>query len=49
LPSRREAMQFCFSSLLGRQFAFTDALSVGVCTVACGRQKCFCLPLLDSA
>jgi hypothetical protein len=25
-------MRFCFSSILVREFAFTDALSVGVCT-----------------
>jgi hypothetical protein len=31
MPSRREAMQFCFSSLLGRQFSFTVALTVGGC------------------
>jgi hypothetical protein len=29
MPSRREEMQFCISSLLHGQFAFTDAFSAG--------------------
>jgi hypothetical protein len=31
MPSRREAMQFCFSSLLVRQFTFKDTLPIEGC------------------
>jgi hypothetical protein len=31
MPSRREGMQFCISSLLRRKFASLDAFSVGGC------------------
>jgi hypothetical protein len=47
MPSRREAMQFCTPSLLHRQFASQDALSVGDgrerAQEPSARQKCLCL------